>query len=247
MNLKNLLWLFPFLAFAIGYICASLFLNNPTLPAPDLIGKNIYDALKVCSNLQLHLYILEEKIDEHLPSGTIISQRPHQGTKIKTNQALYVITTKNPPCPKTPLFIGMDQKDIQTTCKKLGIKARVYFLQSNLPAQSCIAQWPQAHSDLPSKKMVVYCSQPEQKLYVFPNFLHENAAKANEFLASHGISPAYYYQNKLLSSSSQELSNYQITQQRPLSGTCIDLQKKIAIRFEVEISDQNSSGNFDNQ
>ena len=141
----------------------------------------------------------------------------------------------------------MDQKDIQTTCKKLGIKARVYFLQSNLPAQSCIAQWPQAHSDLPSKKMVVYCSQPEQKLYVFPNFLHENAAKANEFLASHGISPAYYYQNKLLSSSSQELSNYQITQQRPLSGTCIDLQKKIAIRFEVEISDQNSSGNFDNQ
>lgn len=246
MNLKNLLWLFPFFAFALGYIFASLFLNNPTLPAPDLIGKNIYDAVKTCSNHQLHLYILEEKIDEHLPSGTIISQRPHQGTQIKSNQALYVVTTKNPPCPKTPVCISMQQKDILDLCTKLGIKARVHFVQSNLPAQTCIAQWPQQNCDLPGKKMIIYCSQPEQNLYVFPNFINENAAKVYEFLSSYQIEPAYYYENKPCTCNIQELSGYKITQQRPLSGTFIDLQKKIGIRFEIELSAQNSSGNFDN-
>jgi beta-lactam-binding protein with PASTA domain len=247
MNLKNLLWLFPFLTFAIGYIFASLFLNNPTLQAPDIIGKSMYDAIKLCSNHQLHLYILEEKIDEHMPSGTIISQRPHQGTQIKSNQALYVVATKNPPCPKTPLCIGMNQKEVQALCNTNGIKARVHFVQSNLPVESCIAQWPSQNCDLPAKKMIIYCSQPEQKLYVFPNFLHENALKAHEFLSSYEITPSYYYQNKLCVCTPQELDSYTIVQQRPLSGTFIDLQKKISIRFEVEISSQNSSGNSDNQ
>ena len=247
MNLKNLLWLSPFLMFATGYILASLLLNNPTIPAPDLIGKNIYDAIKTCSKSQLHLYILEEKIDEHLPSGTIISQRPHQGTCIKSNQALYVVTTKNPPSQKTPLCIGMQHKDIVALCAKQGIKARVHFIQSNLPAQSCIAQWPQQNCDIPSKKMIVYCSQPEQNVYVFPNFIDKNALKAYEFLNSYQITPTYYYQNKPCTCSQQELAQYKIIQQRPLSGTFIDLQKKISIRFEVEPSAQNSSDNFDNQ
>ena len=245
--LKNHLWLFPFLAFTVGYICASLFLNNPTLPAPDLIGKNIYEAIKTCSHHQIHLYILEEKIDEHLPSGTIISQRPQQKTRIKSNQALYVVTTKTPACPKTPLCIGMQQKDIQTLCSKQSIKARVHLVQSNLPAQSCIAQWPSQNCDLPGKKMITYCSEPEQKLYVCPNFIGENAYKVHNFLDPYQITPNYYYQNKLCNCTSQELQKYTITQQRPLSGTFIDLQKKISIRFEVELSGQNSFDNFDTQ
>jgi len=248
ISIKNLLWLFPFAMFAAGYLFASLFLNTPTLPAPDLIGKNIYEATRMCSEQQLHLYILEEKIDEQIPSGTIISQRPHQGTSIKTNQALYIITTKAPACLKAPTFLGKNYKDIQDISNHNHIKIRTHFLSSSgAPDNSCIAQWPHPGQELPHKKMIIYCAQPEQKLYVFPNFLQTCALTIDEFLQSYEIKPTYYFQGKpFIPSCKNELSSYKVIQQRPLSGTFVDMQKKLPVQFELEFIDQNSSALLDN-
>src|SRR3990170_445622 len=83
MNIKNYLWILPFLFFIGGYTLSRLFFHTDAIEAPSLIGKSLHEACTITSDLNLNTKIIEHKDNPDLPEGTVLLQIPAAGQSVK--------------------------------------------------------------------------------------------------------------------------------------------------------------------
>src|SRR5437762_2038324 len=95
LNIKNYLWLAPFLSFLCGYIIMQRIFRTPDIIAPHLVGKQVHDILPLITEHQLNIRLMDRKEEEVIPEGTIIDQTPQPGTSMRPHQHLFIVTTKN--------------------------------------------------------------------------------------------------------------------------------------------------------
>jgi beta-lactam-binding protein with PASTA domain len=244
--LSPYIWALPFILFILGYMGASLFIPKRSITAPHLIGKQTHEATQICSPLRIHLYITEEKIEDDLPIGTIIYQKPTPGSTLKAGQPIFIVTTKHNDSPLLPDFIHQSKTHIMQWCKEQGVRCKIYAISSNLPEETCIGQYPQAGTRLIDKKIHVYIAKHQSNQYVFPTCIGLNAAQVHAFIQKSGNQARYYEKNQEISQES--LEQYTIVQQKPTPGTFVKLDKPMHIQYEVQrIKPQNSFWPFGNQ
>jgi probable serine/threonine-protein kinase sps1 len=77
-----------------GNIWDALAGNNVKIP--DIVGKNIKKATKELEEADLKIRIMSEKEDEETESGTILSQNPDAGIKLRKGEEVSVIVSKQP-------------------------------------------------------------------------------------------------------------------------------------------------------
>ena len=63
---------------------------------PDIVGKNIKNATKELEEADLKIRIMSEKEDEEVESGTILSQNPDAGIKLRKGEEVSVVVSKQP-------------------------------------------------------------------------------------------------------------------------------------------------------
>jgi beta-lactam-binding protein with PASTA domain len=224
-------YLFPFLAFCIGYLCLQFFITETVVQTPDLIGKDILQATKICSDLKLNLRIIAEKeINDAVP-GTIIKQNPLQQTLIKAHQSIFIVVTKLADPIIAPTLIGKNMPQIEEICAKQKIKHRAYFLPSNVPAGQCFAQMPSELQILPAKKISSYISTGHENQYLFPDFSNIPLHEVLHFLQEKNISYDVFYKDQKLSAPYKK--NYVVSYQKPLAGSLISLNNKLYVQLQV--------------
>src|SRR5436190_17855406 len=121
MNIKNYLWIFPFLSFILGYYCTQWFFHTDAIITPHLIGKQIHEIVPIISHCRLNLRLINQKEEIDLPEGIILNQTPTAGTGIKPNQPIFIVTTKKPKALPVPACIGMKVDQITLQLEKIGI------------------------------------------------------------------------------------------------------------------------------
>lgn len=225
-------WTLPFLAFTLGYISLQFFMTDfSIIQAPDLVGKDLLQATKVCSDRKLNLRIIAEKEIADAKPGTIIKQNPLPHSSIKNHQSIFIIITKLPIPVLAPDLINKNCDQIEKLCKEKGIKNRIYYLPAIYPAGQCFAQIPEPQTQLDDKKMSCYISTGNQNQFLFPDFTNHTVQAVLPFLEQHRIKFDIYQKDQKLTAPYHQ--HLKISYQKPLAGTLVTPNDKLYVQLQV--------------
>lgn len=234
--IRNLIWFLPFFAFALGYYALSFIFKSKTINTPALMGKSINKAITILSDQNLNIRIVGTKPDADLPEGTIISQTPTAGSKIKENQTMYVVIAKKPAAIIAPDLKNKTIISAQKIAQDLGITIKHHSIPSEAPKDHCIAQLPSAGNELENNTMTVYVSTTENKPVIMPSFKNLPVEQVLSFLQLHGITPATLHTRQELLSSNHQCTQCIVIDQRPMAGSIVHIntEKLITIQLQVQ-------------
>lgn len=235
MKAQNYLWAVPFFCFIAGYLFLQWMSKVQHLEAPALVGKQLQDAVAQLSRKNLNIRLIAQKEDPDLPGGTILSQSPAAGQKIKPHQAIHAVISKKPEKISAPNLLNKSQETLDRELKALGIRSKIHFLPSNRPANSCIAQYPAPGQPIEENRITIYLSSDNQKQVLVPDFRQQPACEVLEFLQQYNtkveLSHASHRQNDHKCG-----QNCLVIDQRPLAGSLITLspEKPLLVQLKVK-------------
>lgn len=234
--IKHYIWLLPFFCFLSGYFLFRHFFHLSPLETPALVGKDIYQAARILSDLTLNMRILKEQENHDLPHGTILNQTPVAGQKIRPHQSVFLIISRKPESLHTPLFIGKSLATIEKELHNTGISLKSYFIAHNYPTGLCFAQIPPPNTLMQHKQVTVYISAAVTKPIIWPDFRKKTVQETHEFLMRSDINPLYVYANIPLEFEDVPINAY-IKNQHPLPGSLLvlDTQRPLKPQFQIEI------------
>ena len=200
------------------------YLHSPGLATPSVIGLSLNDAFIQLSNHNLNMRLLDLKEDSDLPEGTVIKQLPVPNQLIKPRQTIFLALSKRPAQQITPNLLGNSKQYILNTTNKLGVKLKIFPIESIEPAGTCVGQIPAPGKILDIKTITVYLSQTTPKPVIWPNFIGAEIHTVLDFLAPYQLQ-AHVTKNTNRSTT--------ITDQRPLPGSIVHLEQKPYIQFHI--------------
>lgn len=232
MKIKNFLWIFPFFFFALGYfVLYFLFQKNETV-TPNIIGKDLYSAIKLLSEKRLSFKLLREQEDMDLPEGIILDQIPKVNQKIKSNQNILVTVSKKPAPLLAPEFLSQKQEDILKKSTKLGIQTKSFWVKSFYPINTCIAQSPCAGQRVNEKKMIVLLSRGQENLYIVPDFKGQKISLLQDLFKKENVNFEIFHVHPV--ENNHTCVECKVVDQKPIVGSIVDLNKKLFIQLQVD-------------
>ena len=232
MNIKNFLWMIPFLSFTLGYWIMRKIMHIPDIVIPHVVGKQIHTILPLITQDNLNLRLIEQKEEIDLPEGIILNQTPAAGTIIKQNQPLFIVTTKKPAVLRAPQCIGSSLDELYALLQTQDISPRIYYLPHLYTEKHCFAQSPQYNEPLENNKMILYISSGNNKPIIWPDFNHIPLEDVLDFLDYYHIKP--YIINDCLSKDTVN-TQYMIIDQRPFAGTLLTLDETKPLSVQLRI------------
>lgn len=227
MQINKLLWLVPFISFILGYELLNQLYTVNTIATPNLVGKQLSEALHITSSQNLNLRILSTKIDADLPADTIISQIPTHSF-IKANQTIFVVISKKPDIKIMPDFNGNTNNEVQAKLDIQNLKTKSYYLPNIAPKDHCFGQSPAASQPLlKTSKIIIYLSQGNSQLVIMPKLVNLHLADVSSLIET------YKLQTKLTYHPSSRLPANYILAQKPEAGAIINLAKLTQIELYV--------------
>lgn len=231
MKLTNLLWTLPFICFLGTYLTLSIIFSAPSITTPSLIGKQLPQAFKMLSDLNLNPRILREQVDNDVQIGTILSQIPAPGQKIKPHQQLFLTISKKADNIIAPQLIGKLYKEITEQLKNTGIHHKAYYFANKKPKGTIIAQMPEAETALEHNTMTLYVSQGSTKSVICPQFINRSVQEVKDFLAVYGLKVEIYHKYPM--PEWHVCTKCTVINQQPLAGSMLDLEKGFIIQLKV--------------
>jgi len=229
INIKKLFWLFPFIVFACGYFIPYFFLKHEAYETPNIMGKSVHEALKIISPLHINSRVIYYKQDDTLPAGTVISQVPTPGQKIKAHQTIFLTLSQKSKPLTTADYTGKKiNSEEENTFKKLGIYYQKVPVFSLAPEETCIAQHPQPESINKEKRLILYSAQHHKPIVLMPDLIGQPLQAVEDFLDNHNVP------YKIVTTSFVfEWQNSYVIEQRPLAGTLIDLTTPHPVTIKI--------------
>ena len=225
-SLSKLLWILPFISFVMGYQLLNMIYTVDKMTTPNLVGKQLTEAIKITSSHNLNLRIISEQIDADLPENTILTQKPvHQN--IKPNQAIFVVVSKKPQAQIVPNLCGYTEMEIKEILAKSNLKTKNYYLPNMAPKGYCICQTPAADATLNDHKLLTYISAGSTRWVVMPKLTGLLLTDIKNFLEMHDIKINIKY----LSDKYQPANL--VIEQKPNVGTIVSLDKLTQVEIYV--------------
>lgn len=230
MNIKQILWIFPFLSFIAGYFIINGLFPTQVLLTPPLIGKQLYDACTILSEKRLNIRILAEQEEPSLSPGIIMNQMPAAGQKIKPQQSVFLVISRQPPTAQTPQLMGNVRAEIEKIAAKNHLTIQYQYVPNALPKDYCIAQQPSPDTPL-TQKITCYLADGKPFPVIFPNFINRPVDEVVAYLTAQGITPEI---NSYSMSSDQSPQGI-IIDQRPLPGSIITLDATHPVQVHLQV------------
>ena len=238
-SIRYLSWLTPFGAFVIGYYGSYTIRQKSVICTPNLIGKNLKQALIAVSDNNLSMSVFAEKDDAILPEGTVLNQVPSPNQKVRPHQNIFVTIAKKPKPHQAPHFLGQKNTEIAAYASQNKKTIKSIALSSRQTRHVCIAQIPEPGKDIGNEKVVVYLSAGQSTLYIVPDFKGALLGRCQECLKTLAInSEVFTPNNEVLSE--QDGTCWIIIDQKPMAGSLVDLGKPLYVQLQVERVDKES-------
>lgn len=218
LYIRNTLWLIPFCSFLGGYLLLNSLYSVSSLTTPSLVGTHISHALTLLSHNNLNPRVLAHKYDLDIMPGTIISQEPRAGTRIKPNQPVFLVIAEQPPAQPAPNFIGQTRAYVQEYIQHHNLKTKCYYIHSLRPENTCIAQLPEPHHPLEyNKPLILYLAKSLHTPLIMPDLRDHDLNIIKEQLDLLEIQAEVTTLPSYKTSYKKQI----ITDQRPLPGSLV--------------------------
>ena len=230
--LSRFLWLVPFIFFLSGYFALDLFLHHSYTTTPNVLGRSLSEAVSLISSENLQVRLLSSKEDEHVKEGTVLSQNPTPASSIRPQQTVFLIVSCKKVRPKTPACMNKHYETLKSELIEQEISHKVHYIPSNHPSGICIAQIPEAGTELLSQPLVLYVSQKsENHLALLPSCKEHSVQEVVSFLKNNGIPYSLFHTH--LMESDHTCTNCRVVEQKPLAGSFIDIRTPPTVQLKV--------------
>ncbi len=107
-----------------------LFLNFLLLPwwvskveikVPKVVGMNEYEAISLLEDHDLNPIISDTTFNESFPKGTIVLQRPEEGSTVKVGRRIYLFISGGEPTVLVPMLKGKYVRDAKFALERIGL------------------------------------------------------------------------------------------------------------------------------
>lgn len=231
-KIQKFVWFFPFLIFIIGYYSIHWLVKVPSFETPLLIGLSVKDAVVQLSEKKLNIRILTQKEDPDVPEGTVLSQVPRPGQKIKQHQPVFLVLAKEPLKQRAPDCIGLVDEKAVDLIRKESIRVKKFYISSIQKRGTVIGQWPYAGSELEVPFLILYISSGGTPYKIIPDFSGEPVLAVKEFLEQEGVEVSVTY--ALSKHRNVPLNQCIVKNHKPLAGSLIDSKKPLYMRLNIE-------------
>ena len=204
--------------FFLGYYSLYYWWPIASVSTPSVIGLPLTDACILLSQLQLAPRILEKKVTQDIPAGTVLHQFPEPGTSVKPHQTISLVLAQAPLNQEAPDYRMMPQKAVERDAHAKNIKYKVYYVLSSYPQELCIGQWPMPAMPLPDHRMILYFTRSTPDPVIVPDMRGLTVQEARQLCLRYNVPEPTVH----ATSTSMEPDGI-ILDQRPLPGSIMPI------------------------
>lgn len=239
--------------FAFGSLCLFIILiflglrvytrHGQAISVPDFVGLNMEDVNKIAGQKQMRCVIIDSMFIQSQEPGTVISQNPSPGSKVKANRSIYLrINAINPEKIEMPNVIGVSVRQAEAILQSYGLRlgtkrylpdvARDYVLHQlyrgrEIPHGSKIVKGS-------SIDLILGFGLANEKISV-PNLKQLTKNEAQEILSNNYLNfDAIIYDNSI--ETNEDSLKAIICKQRPESGSQINIGSSITVWLTLDKS-----------
>jgi len=228
--IKKTLWITPFISFILGYMVMKVFIPEPILPVPSVIGKNIVDTIDILSHHNLSVKIISKKEDATIKEVKTIQQIPAAGTPVKPRQTIHLIISEPTKTLLMPTLMNMDEKTWSNSLHNYKKIIVPIIPRESHYISKCIAQLPEKNSCLEST-CTLYVTAVEDT-YIIPNFIDHSVFEVEDILKKNTISYTFYEESRRPHHSLLETAR--IVEQQPVAGTLFSIKNPPKLYLTIE-------------
>lgn len=210
-----------------GIIFYQNYMDVPIVEVPDVVGTDLKEAEKRASEVGLQFVTQNEGVHHpDIPEGSIISQYPVGGERVRQTRKVMITISKGPAIIKSPDLTGMTIREAEVLLDNQNLKfgKREFTYNENVAEGIIISQSPEPETEIGVDALInIIISQgPQPVMIVMPNLFGLDKQTALARLISRGLQAG-----KLDEELTRRFKAGQISNQEYTPGTEIPENSKV--------------------
>lgn len=203
IKIKFALYGFIFLVFLLlllNWTLETIIHSRKEVAVPNLVGKNLYEALDLLEPLKLGMRKVAVEYDKNLPTGVVIRQNPAAGMIVREGKIVQITVSIGGESVFMPLLTGLNLRQaeikIRASALTLGEINKAYSLKH--PADYVIAQSPPSGSRILKGSVVnltISAGAPPEGIVLLPDFVGQSVEFVMKWSEQTGITVEYSYED----------------------------------------------------
>lgn len=192
-HIRSLKWALMGLCTAmILLLCATAFVltgGTRRLSVPEVVNTNLDAATARLESMGLSLEVAEKVYDDNTLPGTIVEQKPQQGTQVKNGETVSVVVCLGPESAAVPDLDGMTQEEAANALAPLGLHVGVvtHRQDSDAPRGTIIEQYPEQGEVLENGGTVDLTLSDQPLMRDVPNVLGKTLEETRQRLKEYDL------------------------------------------------------------
>ncbi len=192
-HIRSLKWALMGLCMAmILLLCATAFVltgGTRRLSVPEVVNTNLDAATARLESMGLSLEVAEKVYDDNTLPGTIVEQKPQQGTQVKNGETVSVVVCMGPESAAVPDLDGMTQEEAANALAPLGLHVGVvtHRQDSDAPRGTVIEQYPEQGEVLENGGTVDLTLSDQPLMRDVPNVLGKTLEETRQRLKEYDL------------------------------------------------------------
>jgi serine/threonine-protein kinase len=220
--------------FVFNMVMSSLVHNRKEIATPNIVGKDLYNALEELSKESFGIRKDGEESNQSLPAGTILRQNPSAGMKVREGKIIKVTLSQGGEVVYVPDLVGKTVRSadiaLRYTSLVMGEVSRKFSVAVEKDIVLSQDIMPGSRVDKNSVvSVVVSDGLPPEGVILMPNFINKNVKEANIWTSQYNIT---------MNVKTEEVPNIRtntIIRQYPECDTDITNAKSINVTVAVNI------------
>jgi len=127
------------------YLTLIVLLPEETVVVPEVVGKEVEEAVLILSKNKLSARITGKKFSSKIPVNVVISQTPAPGTKVREGRSIKLVISGGAEIITAPDVVGMKLREAKVSLSEIGVDiANMSYTYSKVSQSEVIAQDPPA-------------------------------------------------------------------------------------------------------
>lgn len=192
-HIRSLKWALMGLCTAmILLLCATAFVltgGTRRLSVPEVVNTNLDAATARLESMGLSLEVAEKVYDDNTLPGTIVEQKPQQGTQVKNGETVSVVVCLGPESAAVPDLDGMTQEEAANALAPLGLHVGVVTHRQDSDASrgTVIEQYPEQGEVLENGGTVDLTLSDQPLMRDVPNVLGKTLEETRQRLKEYDL------------------------------------------------------------
>ena len=112
---------FVIIVLVLNFLILPWWVSKEETKVPKVVGMNEQDAFALLEDHNLEPIVSDTTFNESFPKGTIVLQRPEEGSTVKVGRRVYLFISGGEPTVLVPMLKGKSVRDAKFALERMGL------------------------------------------------------------------------------------------------------------------------------